>query len=47
MQNDLEATLLREISMLGIGPMGLGGDTTALHVFVGQAPCSRRRFPLR
>ena len=29
---DLEKELLSEINMLGVGPMGLGGDTTALAV---------------
>lgn len=31
---DLEAELLEKINALGIGPGGLGGDTTALAVFV-------------
>lgn len=46
MQNDLEATLLRKINRLGIIPMGLGGDTTALHVFVEQAPCYTATLPV-
>ncbi len=31
----LEQQLLRDINSLGIGPMGLGGKTTALGVKVG------------
>lgn len=32
----MEAELLEKINCLGIGPGGLGGDTTALAVFIGQ-----------
>ncbi len=44
--NDFEAGLLRQINELGIGPMGLGGDTTALHVFVEKAPCHTATLPI-
>ena len=32
---ELETRLLAEVNQLGIGPMGLGGRTTALEVFIG------------
>jgi tartrate dehydratase alpha subunit/fumarate hydratase class I-like protein len=31
--------MLEQINNLGIGPMGLGGRTTALRVFVEKAAC--------
>jgi tartrate/fumarate subfamily iron-sulfur-dependent hydro-lyase alpha chain len=34
---EMEATLLEEVNTLGIGPMGLGGDTTALWIAVEAA----------
>jgi len=34
----LEKELLREINSLGIGPMGLGGKTTALGVNIIEHP---------
>lgn len=34
---ELEARILSEINSLGIGPMGLGGKTTALGVKIGMA----------
>ena len=34
---EMEATLLDEVNSLGIGPMGLGGDTTALWIAVEAA----------
>ncbi len=46
MQNDLEATLLRKINGLSIGPMGLRGDENALQVFVEQAPCHTATLPV-
>lgn len=33
---ELEKTLLADINSLGIGPMGFGGKTTALEVFIGM-----------
>jgi fumarate hydratase subunit alpha len=38
-QSPVEAEILEQINELGIGSMGLGGDTTVLRVFVEQAPC--------
>ena len=35
---ELERTLLKRINALGIGPMGFGGDTTALGVSILTAP---------
>ncbi|MHC4359899.1 MAG: fumarate hydratase [Planctomycetota bacterium] len=35
----LESDLLSAINMLGLGPQGLGGDTTALACLVEVAPC--------
>jgi fumarate hydratase class I len=37
----LERTLLKEINSLGIGPMGLGGNTTVLDVKIA----ARSRLP--
>lgn len=34
--NNIETSLLRDINKLGIGPMGLGGETTILSVKVGK-----------
>jgi len=42
----MEGELLRRINGLGIGPMGLGGDTTALDVFVEAAPCHIASLPV-
>ena len=42
----LEKELLRDINTLGIGPMGLGGDTTALDVKIAVAPCHIASLPL-
>jgi len=42
----MEDELLRRINSLGIGPMGLGGDTTALDVFVEAAPCHIASLPV-
>ena len=41
----LEIELLERINALGIGPMGLGGRTTALEVFVEAAPCHIASLP--
>ena len=42
----LEEELLRDINKLGIGPMGLGGRTTALAVKVKVHPCHVAQLPL-
>jgi fumarate hydratase subunit alpha len=42
----LETEILARINELGIGPMGLGGDTTALRVFVDVAPCHTAMLPV-
>ncbi|MDH4139815.1 MAG: fumarate hydratase [Coriobacteriia bacterium] len=43
---DLEAEMLAEINALGIGPAGLGGDTTALAVHAITAPCHIAALPV-
>jgi fumarate hydratase subunit alpha len=42
----LEIELLGKINSLGIGPMGLGGVTTALDVFIETAPCHIASMPV-
>jgi tartrate/fumarate subfamily iron-sulfur-dependent hydro-lyase alpha chain len=42
----LEAELLSAINATGIGPAGLGGDTTALAVHVLTAPCHIAALPV-
>lgn len=42
----LEARLLAAINATGIGPAGLGGDTTALAVHVVTAPCHIAALPV-
>ncbi len=42
----LETDLLSEINMLGIGPQGLGGDTTALACLIETAPCHIASLPV-
>ncbi|MBM3497849.1 MAG: fumarate hydratase [Armatimonadetes bacterium] len=42
----LEADLLAAVNATGIGPMGLGGRTTALAVHVESAPCHIASLPL-
>ena len=42
----LEGELLEEINKLGIGPMGLGGKTTALAVNVETLPCHIASLPV-
>ena len=44
--SDLELDLLARINELGIGPMGLGGDTTALGVKVETACCHTASLPV-
>lgn len=41
-----EAELLSLINRLGIGPMGLGGNTTCLGVRIATAPCHIASLPL-
>ena len=43
---DFEEELLSEINNLNIGPMGLGGKTTALSVHIETAPCHIASLPL-
>ena len=42
----LERDLLSKINALGLGPQGLGGDTTALAVLVEAAPCHIASLPV-
>jgi len=42
----LETDLLSRINALGLGPQGLGGDTTALGVMVETAPCHIASLPM-
>ncbi len=43
---EMERDLLRRINALGIGPQGLGGDTTALAVSIETAPCHIASLPV-
>jgi fumarate hydratase subunit alpha len=43
---ELEEKLLKRINDLGIGPMGLGGVTTALAVKIKTAPCHIASLPV-
>ena len=42
----MEQMLLKRINALGIGPMGLGGDTTALAVQVEKGPTHIAALPV-
>jgi fumarate hydratase subunit alpha len=42
----LEADLLSRINALGLGPHGLGGDTTALACLIETAPCHIGSLPV-
>ncbi|MEN6401868.1 MAG: fumarate hydratase [Armatimonadia bacterium] len=42
----LERELLEQVNATGIGPMGMGGDTTALAVHVLEHPCHIASLPL-
>jgi fumarate hydratase subunit alpha len=42
----LETDILSRINALGLGPQGLGGDTTALAVSVETAPCHIASLPV-
>lgn len=43
---DLEMELHQEVNKLGIGPQGLGGDTTALDIKIETAPCHIAALPV-
>lgn len=43
---ELEGELLREVNALGVGPMGMGGKTTALAVHLERHPCHIASLPL-
>lgn len=44
--DQLEKDLLTRINSLGLGPQGLGGDTTALACFIETAPCHIASLPV-
>lgn len=44
--NTEEKEILAKINSLGIGPMGLGGDTTALAVHINTAYCHTASLPV-
>jgi fumarate hydratase subunit alpha len=44
--NEEELNLLEDINSLGIGPMGLGGKTTALAVHIKKAHCHTASLPV-
>lgn len=43
---ELESELKEKINQLGIGPMGLGGDTTCLAVHIEKAGCHTASLPV-
>jgi fumarate hydratase subunit alpha len=43
---NVEQEILKRINMLGIGPMGYGGTTTSLEVFLETEPCHIASLPL-
>ena len=43
---EIEEELLEKINKLGIGPMGLGGRSTAIDVLVESAPCHIASLPV-
>ncbi len=43
---EMEQELLARINALGLGPQGLGGDTTALAVLIETAPCHIASLPV-
>ncbi|MFA5291542.1 MAG: fumarate hydratase [Phycisphaerae bacterium] len=43
---EMEKRLLKKINLLGVGPAGLGGDTTALSVLIETAPCHIASLPV-
>jgi fumarate hydratase subunit alpha len=42
----LEEDLLKQINALGVGPMGYGGNVTALDVHIETAPCHIASLPV-
>jgi len=42
----MEQDLLAQVNALGVGPQGLGGDTTALGVLIETAPCHIASLPV-
>jgi fumarate hydratase subunit alpha len=42
----MEKDLLAAVNACGLGPQGLGGDTTALGVFIETAPCHIASLPV-
>jgi fumarate hydratase subunit alpha len=42
----MELDILEEINRLGIGPMGYGGNTTSLDVFMEMEPCHIASLPV-
>lgn len=43
---ELEDSILKKINSLNIGPMGLGGDTSAFQVFIKTVPCHIASLPV-
>jgi len=43
---NIEQDILKRINKLGIGPMGYGGTTTSLEVFLEMEPCHIASLPL-
>ena len=43
---NMESQLMEKINALGIGPQGLGGDTTTLAVHIETAPCHIASLPV-
>ena len=43
---ELEAEMLARVNATGVGPMGLGGETTALAVHIKRHPCHIASLPL-
>ncbi|MCX7818005.1 MAG: fumarate hydratase [Kiritimatiellae bacterium] len=46
LDRELEAELMERLNATGLGPMGLGGDTTALAVHVQSHPCHIASLPV-
>jgi fumarate hydratase subunit alpha len=44
--NGMEKDLLAAVNASGLGPQGLGGDTTALGLFIETAPCHIASLPV-
>jgi fumarate hydratase subunit alpha len=42
----IESAIIQKINKLGIGPMGYGGDTTCLDVFLEMEPCHIASLPV-